>query len=538
MTRQSLDELIGFYELRCGDGEWSVCWDDRRQILAFYDAAPSGHSPRIELRTDHFRNFRSDLNGLPEQERSFLAQFIGRWSSSRCEPVPEALAQPLDRFVFFLVRWSLSRDSCLDPRVVKLLEWMGQQGSRLAWLPSYDAQLSFGYRLELLNGAIKSLKRRRQFYSEGDGAQPDSSDPETREEFWFTVRCTYDLTEREAAGMRFKHPEVRKAYTAAFLAYLQVLKEDSYSQELNAFIESVGSSVEKEVMRLLQFAGEHEKRLMADGCGSEKSSEMNRPRLDEGLQRVYFIWFVQRYDLLAASRLMWGQFTSSQRHFAGACAAIWLLAVILFGLEASRAPLVILWPREKIEFSHAQIWGVQSGLQLVALFLVAWRVPALINLTLPRALFGSLVTWITIIFMSLPNLSVITFNDDVLNPDTLQAEFHNYLNQHPHAFWLAMPALLLALTFVVREVSRYVRKSSSILFRSGVALMGIFLGSLFWGMIFAYPIKIVLEKKWDPNCSCLLLDALIGASLAALFGIIIQLLWDDKAISEPLEEPA
>jgi hypothetical protein len=68
--------------------------------------------------------------------------------------------------------------------------------------------------------------------------------------------------------------------------------------------------------------------------------------------------------------------------------------------------------------------------------------------------------------------------------------------------------------------------------------MGIFLGSLFWGMIFAYPIKIVLEKKWDPNCSCLLLDALIGASLAALFGIIIQLLWDDKAISEPLEEPA
>jgi hypothetical protein len=30
---------------------------------------------------------------------------------------------------------------------------------------------------------------------------------------------------------------------------------------------------------------------------------------------------------------------------------------------------------------------------------------------------------------------------------------------------------------------------------------------------------------------------LIGGSVAFVFGIVLQLLWEDKTISEPLEEP-
>jgi hypothetical protein len=41
----------------------------------------------------------------------------------------------------------------------------------------------------------------------------------------------------------------------------------------------------------------------------------------------------------------------------------------------------------------------------------------------------------------------------------------------------------------------------------------------------------------DWRFDCLLPITIIGSSLAALFGIIVELVWDDKSITEPLEEP-
>jgi hypothetical protein len=163
--------------------------------------------------------------------------------------------------------------------------------------------------------------------------------------------------------------------------------------------------------------------------------------------------------------------------------------------------------------------------------------PELFNLLLPRALFGSLLTWITIIFTSLPGLQAMTLNEDVLHPYTLQMLFHRQLQVNPYTIIVAAPALVLAFIFVTREVNRFVRRWQGLWLRTMTAITGLYFGSLFWGIIFAMPIKLVMEKQADWNCSCLYRIALIGASLAALFGILVELLWDDKSITEPLEEP-
>ena len=90
--------------------------------------------------------------------------------------------------------------------------------------------------------------------------------------------------------------------------------------------------------------------------------------------------------------------------------------------------------------------------------------------------------------------------------------------------------------------------------------MVLYVGALFWGLIFGLPLKLLVEGQfeWEKfselvhwpliaanlfnvqprcGCPCLLPILFIGSSIAVYFGVVVKLLWEDKSVSELLSEP-
>jgi hypothetical protein len=64
------------------------------------------------------------------------------------------------------------------------------------------------------------------------------------------------------------------------------------------------------------------------------------------------------------------------------------------------------------------------------------------------------------------------------------------------------------------------------------------LGSLFWAIALALPIKVTLERDaFAFDCHCVIPIVVIGSSIAVLFGLLVELIWQDESLAEPLGEP-
>jgi len=74
--------------------------------------------------------------------------------------------------------------------------------------------------------------------------------------------------------------------------------------------------------------------------------------------------------------------------------------------------------------------------------------------------------------------------------------------------------------------------------RTASTLVFLLLGSLFWAGIFALPIKVALERdSFMIDCHCIIPIVLIGSSIAILFGLMVELIWKEHSLAEPLGEP-
>lgn len=229
---------------------------------------------------------------------------------------------------------------------------------------------------------------------------------------------------------------------------------------------------------------------------------------------------------------MWRSLPILEQRWAQCCMALILAAACLFGLQTRLAPIHIAGLRLPDIQSSWRVWFLQGCLQGAALFIAAWLSPSFFNLILPRALFGSLVAWITLVLTSLPGLWAI----EIAPHYSLAAVCHRYISTSRSAVLWSLPCLLFALVFVMREIGQWTDNRHIILVRAATTTLGLYLGSLFWGILFAAPIRHVLEVPFQSSCTCLVPIAFIGASLAALFGIVVQLVWDEKSIAQPLEE--
>ena len=179
------------------------------------------------------------------------------------------------------------------------------------------------------------------------------------------------------------------------------------------------------------------------------------------------------------------------------------------------------------------------GFQVAALLVAAWLSLESLNTILPRALFGSLVTWITLILTSIPGLWAI---DDDKHQKKLGVIVHQSLHYHRGlAYAVAIPFFALALMFVMREIGHWTKNPWIILKRGLSTTLVLCAGALYWGILFAPPIRRRLmfpnEKDLDFKSNCLFPIAFVGASLAALFALVVELIRGDRSIAEPLDEP-
>ena len=521
-------------ELRCVGGGWSASWDARRETVVFNYGDGSRRTDSIQLRLDYFRHFQQDFD-TSEKE---LKKIIAHWPKAGPEELSVSWTLPFERLAFFYVQLLIQRGGDILPSAGLLMDWLLLANNTAPWLHRFDQKLSYASRFRLLSLAISELLALRDERKD-HLLEIDATDQETREHYWFTVRMYFELADEWSKAEGMSSLDASKAFTQSCLTYLEILKDEPYRREFDAFLHNQGSSIESEVARVLEIEPEK-------GPGRQHKG-MDRMRdqrgTDEAVQRIFFSWFLQRYDLRSARILMMRSMTSGELNWSLACLIFTLFATYLFFLQVIHSSIIIpVYHHAAFTLSDQTLWLVQVFMQGMALFIAALAAPTLFNLILPRALFGSLLTWITLVFTSIPGLWAIEFEGNG-NPGSggktnLAFVCHRFLRDNNYYSLLAaLPCFLLGLVFIMREISQWTKRKRTILRRAWNTALRLYLGSLFWSMIFATPIRYCLERPRDPSCFCLLPIACVGASLAALFGIIVELVWEDKSIAEPLEEP-
>jgi hypothetical protein len=166
--------------------------------------------------------------------------------------------------------------------------------------------------------------------------------------------------------------------------------------------------------------------------------------------------------------------------------------------------------------------------------------PVLFRLLMPRALFGSLLAWTTVIFLAMKD--VAEFKMSLPSEWKLTSLCHSSSYGDPQIFltslFISLGVLALDAVFVGYTVTQFTEGFRRILFRTVSTLGFLLAGSLFWGFAFALPIKVALERdSFAFDCHCVIPIVLIGSSLAVLFGLMVELIWQDQSLAEPIGEP-
>jgi hypothetical protein len=411
------------------------------------------------------------------------------------------------------------------------------QGSSQIWLQRYNKSLSFPSKYRLLREAVRVMATSRK-QERDESTFADISDSETREIYWYTLRMQHELATKWAEDGDVPSIEAAKAQRQSQLVYLQALREEPYRNELEEFLvrqketPEARTGTESEVARLLQLGMRRTPRRRA-----RLGELLPVAGSDDAIDGVFFSWFMQRYDLRSGVRLMARGMTRREKWatalsllFIGLAGLVFVYQMFYrtFHISLPNGPTLVVGPR--------WIWATQLVLQLAALLTAASCAPKCFNFALPRALFGSLLTWITLVLTSVPGLWAIDLDS---KDDNLRDRLHELLISQPNqTMALAIPALLLlASVFIMRQIGQWTGNLRLIVERTLVTMFLLYGGSVFWGILFAVPIRSVIERSWQDDLSCLAPIACVGGALAALFGIIVELVWEDKSITEPLEEP-
>jgi hypothetical protein len=530
----------GIYLLPFG-GSQSVAWDARQQCLTFTfgpspDEADVRHTPAAAsesavIRLDSFANFKKDVPALLRR----LDPGGLELRRSQSEGVPDevyspALRDAVGRFAFLLLRYGLKDGDARAKETAKgLLRDLGPDGEETAWRLQYNESLTHEYRHKLLEQAYLRLQQRYRGERSGDSPEIDSSEVELREAYWWTVRCLNEVALDWDKLEGVSNPEARRAMRRAATAYLGTLKDEPRTRDLERFLAECGTSLEEEVKNII---------LPAKNW---------RQVSDEVVGRIFVSWFLRRYDMMSAWAL--GLRMSSKRSeliLLLAAFALLVWSVYLFFLQTPHR-YVCLTATPFLTRPCTSLFVLQLGLQLLALLVAVVGANTFFRLLMPRALFGTFLSWLTIILLSvMPGLGQASVYVGA-EKENLAKAFQGLLvsNDAPEIYDLLLPFIIaplaLSCVFIANEVNNYVRDRKAVAIRTVIALIIIYLGALFWGVAFALPVKYMLEGAIDPPTVTgrwyLWRIALAGSSLAVLFGLLVQLLWEDKSITEPIGEP-
>lgn len=563
--------------------EW--VWDPRARILSLMLTASAGCAvphPLFALWLTAWHSVAAQLKReLKDDSRSARLSASLLLATNGPPPVEEGLRYALGELAFGLLCRSLRKGEAIfslasadeeGPRSRRfvttrgrrreatrarlrtaaegVLCWLGPDSQLTAWRYAYAVDIEHQRRYQLMAVAQKLLASREA------GAVPNNQTGEplasdhARHAYWWTTRCLHDFALKwcleEPAS-----PAARAALVESRARYLALVREEPRRATFESFVRRTGSKAEWEVMRVL-----HAEPLAV--VGTAKQPRAAAP--DELLRDLCAGWMLRRYSLWRSLRLVLGTLTGRDFAMAGLAAALLVTATVLFRYEVE-LPLQVL-------------------LQLLTLGFLALT-PKVFRLLLPRALFGSLAAWLTIVITQTVAVFPLTTGPTGANAaaiavaagpqepsgaadhsgmdfrgvchkalaepfqggwqewgDDLRLDWSLFRSFRPWKPRQGLLALLLGctlLTYVFVSIELRGRVPSASPLRPLAVVLIIVIGSVFWGMMFSPFVRVLVEGEFrDQSCSCIWSILWLGSFAAVVFGILVQLLWEDHSLTDKM----
>jgi len=512
----------------------------------------------IIVRLDCFTNFAHDMSfdcAGRNGSSKILVQNFCEVVESRDPPPSEIWREALGDFGFLLLRYAYKRHDRYEALAKDLLLLLGATNASTAWRLSYNEKLSLEHRYQLLKEA-QNFVATAEPKLHREGTPLDLPDHKEREYSWWSALRRFQLASEWYVAETYSNPAARQAVRESAANYLQILRSEPSQRDLKRFLAECGTSIEGEVKRLLfpTFSGPGSNATSRSwaaikdffrpgslgGNYSLARASDNALHLakDEVIRRAFFVWFLQRYDWLSAARLVLAD-PERQKLKIG----LWtlfvpnLIGLFLFIVQVREYPaLTSIMPLSlSPDDQTPRLWTAQVLLQLLSLILVLLLAPPLFRLLMPRALFGSLLAWSTIVFTALRDLHELRIGTTELISLCHTA---NDTRAFAYSLLICLGILMLDGIFIAYTVTQLTEGVRATITRTLSTLIALLLGSLFWGLIFALPIKVALERdSFMFDCSCIVPIVLMGSSVAVLFGLMVELIWQDHSLAEPLGEP-
>lgn len=560
--------------------EW--VWDPRAGILSLMLTASAGCAvphPLFALRLTAWHSVAAQLKReLKDDSRSARLSDSLVLATDGPRPVEEGLRYALGELAFGLLCRSLRKGEAMFSPVSadeqglrsrrfvtargrrreaararlrtaaeSVLCWLGPDSQLTAWRYAYAVDIEYQRRYQLTAVAQKLLAAREAGAVPNNQAEEPLAGDHARHAFWWTTRCLHDFALRWCLDEPAS-PAARAALVESRARYLALVREEPRRATFESFVRRTGSKAEWEVMRVLHAAPR-------DVVGTPKQPRAATP--DELLRDLCAGWMLRRYSLWRSLRLVFSTLTGRDFAMAGLAAALLVTTIVLFRYEI-QLPLQVL-------------------LQLLTLGFLALT-PKVFRLLLPRALFGSLAAWLTIVITQTVAVFPLTTGEAGTRADAIpvagepaggddqsgmgfRGVCHKALAEpfqggwqewgddlrldwsHVQSFrpWkarqgllaLLLGCLLLIYVFVSIELKGRVPSASPLRPLAVVSIMVI--GSVFWGMMFSPFVRVLVEGELrDQSCNCIWTILWLGSFGAVVFGILVQLLWEDHSLTDEM----
>lgn len=417
-------------------------------------------------------------------------------------PWPLELREAIGLLLMFLVATGGRRKGMLmreiDEVARRVTELLRSDTPSGAWRAAFQPNLSSAHRAAALAAA----------------ADVPAPIPEL---VWWTAKCRLDHAIAWAAE-RVNGADAARELTAAVDAYIRFLRAEPSRRAMEAFYTALGTTSEDEVVRAL-------------AAREEVTS-------DEVLHTDVMVWLLRRYALWKSWRLLRTSLRPAERVGAVIAGSMTVAGIAMFVLQnAPRAQVII---------------------QISAFIVLVFVSPRIFALLLPRALFGTLLAWITVVLAQSASLLPILSADQKTHKAC-----HLWLTQafHPKGavyqwaadfvVWgvvgsppaavdfvvLIFACLTISIIFVMVEVSS--RLATRIFGRAVYCVAVMLAGSLFWGAMLVPTLQFIIGREViGTRCACTGPAWVLGSVCAVAFGILVQLMWEDHPISDAFGLPA
>jgi len=484
-------------------------WDGPQRWLSI--SRPEGEQ-WMTAATLPLRSLKGFLSAVRQLDRGQLDMLDRALTDARRElelwrevpPWPDALYEAIGLLLMYLLacepadRGTRARVNAAARGVIDVLPAESVCG---AWRVAYQSKLTSASRAGVLAAAVESREL------------------EHAELLWWTARCRFEHAVRWRRSEGVETVESVRELTEAATSYIRLLQAGQARRAMEAFYESMGTTSEDEILRAL-------------GCREELAI------CEDTLRTEITTWLLRRYSLFKACRLLRG--TLSRSELVGGWIALFVCEAALFLF------LMQTMPR------------VQVGVQLAAFVALVLFAPRIFALFLPRALFGTLLAWLTVVLAQAASLLPIVSAD---RDEPLHQACHLWLRNiiHPAAdirnsaielargrvvppalfefIGIIAAASVISIIFLKVEVHSRLATSSGA--RSALCFLVMLIGSLFWGAMLVPSLQYIVSREpIGTICACIFPAWLLGSVCAVAFGILVQLMWDDHAVGDSLGLPS